>query len=170
MTENELEERVNLVQNKRKKFKNIVEKAMYFKREEINKIIDTLLREEKIHTNESSIKEAAKVTHPIKRTNVILKNPNFQIAAKLWDYLYNYTENINDEENDDKNKLIIDDVYKSIIDSNFLINYLIMKDACTTKKDETNEELMKTASLEMLKRSVELLMKCDSRITIEEII
>lgn len=54
----EVEEKVNLIQNKRKKFKNIVEKAMYFKREEINKIIEIILLEEKMQTNESSIKEA----------------------------------------------------------------------------------------------------------------
>lgn len=54
---NEIEEKVNLIQNKRKKFKNIIEKAMYFKKEEINKIIDILLLDEKIQTNESSIKE-----------------------------------------------------------------------------------------------------------------
>lgn len=54
----EIKEKISLIQNKRKKFKNIVEKAIYFKREEINKIIDILLLEEKTHTNESSIKEA----------------------------------------------------------------------------------------------------------------
>ena len=56
--EQEIEENVNLIQNKRKKFKNIVEKSMYFKKEEINKIIDILHLEEKIQTNESTIKEA----------------------------------------------------------------------------------------------------------------
>ena len=54
----EVEEKINLIQNKRKKFKNIVEKAMYFKKEEINKIIEILLQDEKMQTNESTIKEA----------------------------------------------------------------------------------------------------------------
>lgn len=53
----EIDEKINLIQNKRKKFKNIVEKAMYFKKEEINKIIDIVTFEEKLQTNESSIKE-----------------------------------------------------------------------------------------------------------------
>ena len=57
MSENELEERVNLVQNKRKKFKNIVEKTMFFKKEEILKIIDVLSMDDKLHTNESTIRE-----------------------------------------------------------------------------------------------------------------
>ena len=56
--EEEIEEKVKLIQNKRKKFKNIVEKTIYFKKEEINKIIEILLLEEKLQTNESTIKEA----------------------------------------------------------------------------------------------------------------
>jgi len=57
LEEKEVEEQVNLIQNKRKKFKNIVEKTMYLKKEEITKIIDILLLEEKLQTNESTIKE-----------------------------------------------------------------------------------------------------------------
>ena len=64
---------------------------------------------------------AAKVTHPIKRTNVILKNPNFQIAAKLWDYLYNYTENLNDQDKDEEKEFVIDNL-KIKIDA--LIQYI----------------------------------------------
>ena len=56
--QNEIEEKIKLIQNKRKKFKNIVEKTIYFKKEEINKIIDILLLEEKLQTNESTIKES----------------------------------------------------------------------------------------------------------------
>ena len=112
----------------------------------------------------------AKVTHPIKRTNVILKNPNFQIAAKLWDYLYNYNENLKENDKNNQNEINIDDSYKSIIEKNLLINYLIMKDSCSVKKDETNQELMKTISYETLNQAIELLIKSDSRITIEDII
>jgi len=55
--EKEVEEQVNLIQSKRKKFKNIVEKTMYLKKEEIIKIIDILFLEEKLQTNESTIRE-----------------------------------------------------------------------------------------------------------------
>lgn len=60
---NEIEEKIQLIQNKKKKFKNIVEKAMYFKKEEINKIIDILLLEENLQTNESTIKESMLKTY-----------------------------------------------------------------------------------------------------------
>ena len=110
-----------------------------------------------------------KVTHPIKRTNVILKNPNFQIAARLWDYLYNYTENLNDEKDKKQNKDIINDVYKTIMDRLLIIDYLIVKSQSNSKDNESKEAL-KLISLEMLKQSVELLLECDNRITLEEII
>lgn len=58
LEQSEIEEKLNLIQNKRKKFKNIVEKSIYFKKEEINKIIEILLSEEKLQTNESTIKES----------------------------------------------------------------------------------------------------------------
>ena len=55
--QNDIEEKVNLIQNKKKKFKNIVEKSIYFKKEEINKIVNIILSESKNQTNESTIKE-----------------------------------------------------------------------------------------------------------------
>lgn len=48
---------LELLQNKRKRFKNIVEKAIFIKKEEINEIIDILNKGEKYKTNESTIKE-----------------------------------------------------------------------------------------------------------------
>jgi len=53
----EVEEKINLIQNKKKKFKNIVEKSIYFKKEEINEIIDIILKNRKVKANEPSIKE-----------------------------------------------------------------------------------------------------------------
>ena len=35
---------------------------------------------------------AIPVIPPIKKTNLILKNPNFQMATKLWDFLYSEEE------------------------------------------------------------------------------
>lgn len=53
----EVEEKVNLIQNKKKKFKNIIDKAIYLKREEINDIIDILNENEKFLSNEISIRD-----------------------------------------------------------------------------------------------------------------
>lgn len=115
----------------------------------------------------------AKVKHPIKRTNVILKNPNFQIAAKLWDYLYNYNEKLNKEKMADINKKPeIDKNFQTIVERSFLINYLIMKNE--TKKSNIDEELYKTnikeISLEVLNQAMELLLESDPKITVDDII
>ncbi len=53
----EVEERMKIIKNKRKKFKNIIEKSMYIKKEEINEIIDILNNFEKYKTNEATIKD-----------------------------------------------------------------------------------------------------------------
>lgn len=114
-----------------------------------------------------------KVKHPIKRTNVILKNPNFQIAAKLWDYLYNYNDKLNKEQQTNINtKPQIDENFQTIIERSFLINYLILKNS--TKKDNIDEQLykqnIKEISLEILNQSMELLLESDPKITVEDII
>lgn len=139
--------------------------------EKIKKIKSHILSWQQTLVYKSLKKErATKVTHPIKRTNVILKNPNFQIAAKLWDYLYNYSENLNDETDDKNNEIILNDTYKSIIEKTFLINYLILKDESRTKKDDSDKEILKIVAKEMLNQSVEILLNSDNKITIEEII
>ena len=37
----------------------------------------------------------AHITHvksPLKKTNILLKNPNFRVATKLWEFLQNYDD------------------------------------------------------------------------------
>ncbi len=67
----------------------------------------------------------ALVTSPIKKTNVILKNTNFQYAVKLWNYIQ---EHINDESSvATKNNESYDDsgVLKNYFDESFLLDYLV---------------------------------------------
>lgn len=54
----EVKEKLKLIQNKRKKFKNIIEKTIYVKREEINEIIDLLTKSAKSKVNENTIKDS----------------------------------------------------------------------------------------------------------------
>lgn len=69
---------------------------------------------------------AAPIVPPIKKTNVILKNPNFQQAMKLWDFL---------QSNDDgkstrkqmKESYKDDGVLKEYLDETFLLNYLVSR-------------------------------------------
>ena len=67
------------------------------------------------------------VRSPIKRTNVILKNPNFQKAMELWTFLESYDFNNVIEEN-------VDDEYEDVstfrdtMNDSFLLAYLVMNE------------------------------------------
>ena len=54
---NEVEQKINSIQSKHKKFKNLIDKAICFKKEEINEIINVLVDTEKSKRNEQSIKK-----------------------------------------------------------------------------------------------------------------
>lgn len=53
----EVELKLEMLQNKKKKFKNIIEKIMFMKEEEIKEIIDVLNNDETLKTNEATIRE-----------------------------------------------------------------------------------------------------------------
>lgn len=105
-----------------------------------------------------------KVTHPIKRTNVILKNPNFQVAVKLWDYLYNYkvVESKLDKQ-PEVNEVLPPDLQK-VADNSFLIYYLIMKYINSTSQAMREEyrEYVKKAAMQMFGDSASLSLEKDS--------
>lgn len=68
------------------------------------------------------------ITPPLKKNNVILKNVNFQYAAKLWDFLINEMDKQISGENDTVNKEYTDrGKAKSLVDDTFLLDYLILK-------------------------------------------
>ena len=82
----------------------------------------------------------APVISPIKKTNLILKNVNFQYALALWDYLQSHMEVSVKQEN--KNKNYNDDgELKSLMDESFLLNYQIMQTLNESKEvnDLTNK-------------------------------
>ncbi len=111
------------------------------------------------------------VISPIKKTNMILKNPNFQIAMKLWDFLQTY-----DYEDTDGSKDGLDttgdDVLKGILDESFLIDYCVF-DSISISKREQKDKLSKYAVIMVKKeiqRAVSLLLNSGIKITDEEII
>lgn len=77
---NEVEEKIKSIQSQNKKFKNLIEKAICFKKEELTEIINVIETEEKLKRNEQSIKK------------VILES---YIDGKY----YNYCGNVNVEFN-----------------------------------------------------------------------
>ncbi len=82
----------------------------------------------------------ALVTSPIKKTNVILKNVNFQYAVKLWNYLQ---EHVNDESSEEtKNNNSYDDKgdLKRYFDESFLLDYLACKLLTGFEEKKINKE------------------------------
>ncbi len=88
----------------------------------------------------------ARVIPPIKKTNLVLKNVNFQYAMKLWDYLQN---NVADKDKRVKSNKVYENDFelKNMFDDTFLLNYLVVNsvsvDGTITKeqKEKATEEL-----------------------------
>lgn len=83
------------------------------------------------------------VNPPIKKTNVILKNPNFRVAAALWEYLNKYEnrEDVNDNLNNEGN-----DILKGFLDHSFLIDFFIL-DSIDKSKREQKKKLAERSML-----------------------
>jgi len=111
------------------------------------------------------------VNPPIKKTNILLKNPNFQIGLRLWDYLQKYDmqeKNIirPDMEQTGKNPL------QDFIDHSFLIDYFVL-DSISKRKKEQKEKMSKYAILlltEEIQRTIRLLNNMGIDIDDESII
>ena len=85
-------------------------------------------------------KHIALVTSPIKKTNMILKNVNFQYALDLWNYMQ---ENIDENGTNVKEKKDYNDNgdLKKYIDETMMLNYLVMSSLNKdSKKEEINKE------------------------------
>lgn len=111
------------------------------------------------------------VTSPIRKTNTILKNPNFQIAMKLWSYIQAYNDKADDNAS---NSLDTEgnEILKGILDDAFLMNYYVL-DSISSSKKEQKEKIMKYAVLMIsgqVQRAVSLLLNNGIEITDEEIL
>ena len=98
------------------------------------------------------------VREPIRKTNVVLKNVNFQYAMKLWSYLReNFDET--DLENTEENKDYMDQgELKQFIDEAFLLQYLAMKTIDEDRKENeaTYQELKEKMVEQMLEKMVDM--------------
>lgn len=106
---------------------------------------------------------------PIKKTNIILKNPNFRIAVKLWEYLLKFEDDEDKKENDTDNG---NDILKGFLDHSFLIDYLVL-DSLVPSKREQKKKMAKNAVLlltEEIRRIVDLLLSTGIEITDDELL
>ena len=98
------------------------------------------------------------VREPVKKTNVILKNVNFQYAMKLWDYLRDNFEDKGTSTEEQKDYMDNSNL-KKMVDETFLLHYLTMKtldnDDIEEKKD-TKEEMQKIVVDQMIDKMLEI--------------
>lgn len=109
------------------------------------------------------------VTEPIKKTNLLLKNPNFQMAMKLWEFLKRF-----DEANEDSQEGVEsdgDNTLKEVLGDSFLVDYFVLDSISKSKKEQ--REKMAEYSIIMIKqeikRIISILANSGINITDEEI-
>lgn len=111
------------------------------------------------------------VSPPLKKTNILLKNPNFRIAVRLWDYIRTYDLDKKDDskESDDNNSI---DIMKSFLDHSFLIDYAVM-DSMVKLKREQKKNMTQYAVViltEEINRVMDLLASCGYKTNEDELL
>ncbi len=104
------------------------------------------------------------VTSPIKKTNVILKNTNFQKAVKLWNFIQ--------QEIEDKSEVVKgqdamsnDPILKELLDETFALNYFVLNSI----DDKEAEEVEKIKQEVIINNLIQKLIVSDSKLTKKEI-
>ena len=106
------------------------------------------------------------VREPIRKTNVILKNVNFQYAMKLWTYLRdNYKGSFSNEE--EKKNYYDTGILKHFIDETFLLQYLAIDilDEDLQEKEIMQREIQENMVEQMIKKMVDI----DTEVTQQQI-
>ena len=97
----------------------------------------------------------ARVIPPIKKTNVILKNTNFQYAMKLWDYLQSHIAEGSKTTKFSKNYKE-EGIIKEYLDSTFLLNYLAINTLSEDDSDKEKEKVVEEITDKLVQKIVEL--------------
>ena len=107
---------------------------------------------------------------PIKKTNIFLKNPNFKVAQKLYDYLLK--QNGSEEDNSTSNLEKNSDPFQGFLDHAFLIDFCVLDSVSRRKRDQ--KEKMSYYAILLLKeeihRTLDMLMSAGIDITDDELI
>ena len=106
------------------------------------------------------------VREPIRKTNVVLKNVNFQYAMKLWSYLRdNFDIGLAEEE--DHQNYSDNGELKQFIDETFLLQYIAMKtlDEDKQENESTHREIQET----MVDQMIEKMIDMDVEVTEEQL-
>lgn len=97
------------------------------------------------------------IREPIRKTNVVLKNVNFQYAMKLWSYLRD-NFNIGVAEEEEHQNYTDNGELKQFIDETFLLQYIAMKtlDEDQKENEATHQEIQETMVDQMIEKMVDM--------------
>ena len=104
----------------------------------------------------------ALVRPPIKKTNVILKNTNFQYAVILWNYLQEHSGDDSKREKRDKNYNDEGEL-RNFFDETFMLDYLAM---CTLNKEKYST---KNAKEKVIKQVIQKIIDLNASLSEEEL-
>ena len=140
---NELEKRINKVEFR---IKDLVNTDLY-------KNIDRL--------------RVALVTAPIKKTNLILKNTNFQHAVALWNFLQEEM-NDNSEVETGNNVIENDPKIKKLLDETFLLNYFILNSVDNDEKLDNDKKIKQNRDV-LINNMIQDLVVTNRDLTIDQL-
>ena len=106
---------------------------------------------------------------PVKKTNIILKNPNFRIAVALWEYLNKFEEEEDSKENLNNNG---SEILKGFLDHSFLVDFFVL-DSMVNYKREQKKRMASYAIVlltQEIHRIIDLLLSCGINISEEDLL
>lgn len=100
------------------------------------------------------------ITPPLKKTNALLKNVNFQYAVKLWDFLIDEM----DKSSNSKNEMTVESKQykdrgksKKFVDDTFLLNYLILQSVDAPElKANYKKDIVEQLIANMVERTIDV--------------
>ena len=103
------------------------------------------------------------VRSPIKKTNVILKNPNFRKAEALWNYLQTYRSK--DKKEKEKRDYFDKGILKEEYDQAFLMAFIANRNYMSTSSSTTEANIIN----QMMQRLIDNLLETDLELTEDKI-
>lgn len=107
---------------------------------------------------------------PIQKTNLILKNPNFQMAMNLWVIIQDIEDDLNTTKKRETNKA--DKIVNDILNDSFLQDYFLVDSMSMSKKDQ-REKISRYAVLmikNQIQRSMALLLDSGIKVSDDKIL
>lgn len=95
------------------------------------------------------------ITPPLKMTNALLKNPNLQVAVKLWDYLINQKEEETGER-EQNYKTVTNKKLKNLIDESFLLNYIVLNNYQKNIKENQQDKYIEVMFEDVIEKALEM--------------